>query len=148
MIECAMYCLRHRLTPSNSNTQLKWETFYTLLNVVTLDLSWSQISLETFQTIEWCRNHKHRQPETILSYCESIVYGWRCLGFYTWKQKLFRTFKHSDIPGSQLLSDIQTFFPYKHFSWKLKWAQKILSQTMYSLRYEPVKLGEIHSAVI
>ena len=27
---------------------------------------------------------------------------------YTWKQKLFRTFKHSDIPGSQLLSDIQT----------------------------------------
>ena len=105
MIECAMYCLRHRLTSSNSNTQLKWETFYTLLNVVTLDLSWSQISLETFQTIEWCRNHKHRQPETILSYCESIVYGWRCLGFYTWKQKLFRTFKHSDIPGSQLLSD-------------------------------------------
>ena len=81
-----------------------------LLNVVTLDLSWSQISLETFQTIEWCRNHKYRQPETILSYCESIVYGWRCLGFYTWKQKLFRTFKHSDIPGSQLLSDIQTFF--------------------------------------
>ena len=29
---------------------------------------------------------------------------------YTWKQKLFRTFKHSDILGSRLLSDIQTFF--------------------------------------
>ena len=31
---------------------------------------------------------------------------------YTWKQKLFRTFKHSYIPGSQLVSDIQTFFPF------------------------------------
>ena len=59
----------------------KDDSFYSNL----LRITWfmEKISLPANWTLTWHIVIWHHQPETILSYCESIVYGWRCLGFHS-----------------------------------------------------------------
>ena len=57
------------------------------------------------ERLKECESEKEWEWDRVgVRKCESKFWA------YTWKQKLFRPFKHSYIPGSQLLSDIQTFF--------------------------------------